>query len=180
VAYATASRRTLANATIVEGFFGFMWFGWGQEGPPAWVSVVLTVGAVLSVLVLVAGVWFARRARHEPPPLADPATGRRYGIIVGTEFGSAGAGAAVLGLTGNAELIAAWVCFVVGVHFVPLDRVFPGIGLTVLGVAVVLVAVAALIVGVSTTVLPSTVAGLGAGACLLAHAVSMLVAQSTR
>lgn len=151
-----------------------MWFGWGQEGPPAWAAIVLGIGAVLAVLVAVTGIVCARRARDEPSPLAGPATGRRFGIIVGTEFASSGAGAAILGITGHAAFISAWVCFVVGVHFVPLAQVFPGIGMTGLAVALVLVAVAALIVGLNTTILPSTVAGMGAGVCLLAHAGSLL------
>jgi hypothetical protein len=176
VVYASRSRRTVANAVIVEGFFAFMWFGWGQEGPPAWESLVLAVGAVLAVLVAVAGIVSARQAQLEPPPLADQAAGRRYGIIVGTEFASCGIGAAVLGVTGHGEFIAAWICFVVGVHFVPLDRVFPGIGMVGLGVVVVLVAVAAAAVGALTEVLPSSVAGLGAGACLLGHASTLLSA----
>jgi hypothetical protein len=58
---------------------------------------------------------------------------------------------------------------VVGVHFVPLDRVFPGIGLRGLAVAVVCVAVAAFLIGASTATAPSTITGLGAGACLLAR-----------
>lgn len=168
------------HAAIVEGFFGFMWFGWGQGGAPAWGSVVLAVGAVLSVLVVAAGLWCARRARHEPPPLAEPAAGRRFGIIVGAEFGSAAVGAAILGFTGHEEFIAAWVCLVVGVHFFPLDRVFPGIGMVGLSIAVVLVAVTAFVVGPATSVAPNNVAGFGAGACLLAHAVSVLIAARRR
>src|SRR5262245_37843045 len=177
---AAGSARTAANAVIIEAFFALAWFSWGQERPPGWESIVLTVGAILAVLVMVGGVVMARRARHEPSPLAAPGAGRRYGIIVGTEFASIGAGAAILGATGQAEFIAAWVCLVVGVHFVPLDRVFPGIGLVALGAAVVCVAVAAFIVGATTSTLPSTVTGLGAGACLLAHAAWLLAASARR
>lgn len=132
------------------------------------------IGAGLSVLVAVTGIVYARRARDEPSPLAGSATGRRFGIIVGTEFASSGVGAAILGITGQTAFISVWVCFVVGVHFLPLAQVFPGIGMIGLAVAVVLVAVAALIVGVNTTILPSTPAGMGAGVCLLAHAGSLL------
>lgn len=177
VAYATASRRTLANAAIVDGFFGFMWFGWGQAGPPPGVAVVLAIGSVLAALVAVAGILCARRARDEPSPLTSPTANRRYGIIVGTEFGSIVVGAVILGVTGHPEFTAAWVCFVVGVHFLPLDRVFPGIGLVGLAIAVTAVAIAAFVVGLSTDVLPSTVAGLGAGTCLLVHATSLLIAR---
>lgn len=176
--YAAAPRRTLANAAIVEGFFGFVWFGWGQEASLTWLSVVLAVGAVLAVLVAVGGIVTARRGgRGEPSPLSGAGAGRRYGIIVGTEFGLIGVGSAILGVTGHYEFIAAWICLVVGVHFVPLARVFPGIGMVGLAVVVALVGVAAFVVGLTTAVLPSTVTGLGAGACLLGHGASLLLAR---
>ena len=175
-----APTRTLANAAIIEGFFALAWFSWGQEQPPGWASILLNIGAILAVLVAVGGILVARRARHEPSPLSEPAARRRYGIIVATEFASIGIGAALLGATGHDEFIAAWICLVVGVHFVPLDRVFPGIGMTGLAAAVVCVAVAAFIVGATTSTLPSTVAGLGAGICLLTHATALLVTAARR
>lgn len=177
VLYANASRRTLANAAAVEGFFGFVWFGWGQEGPPRGVSIVLGVGAVLAVLVAIGAVLAARRVRDEPSPVSGAAAGKRFGIVVGIEFGLIGIGSAILGTTGHAEFIAAWACLVVGVHFLPLTRFFVGIGMVPLAVAVSFVGVAAFVVGATTTVLPSTVAGLGAGACLLGHGASMLRAS---
>ena len=108
--YPGVSQRTLANAVVIEGFFAFMWFGWGQEGPPPAVSIVLVVGAILALLAVASGIRAARRARGEPSPLSGPAAGRRYGIVVGIEFGISGIGAAVLGATGHVKLIAAWVC----------------------------------------------------------------------
>src|SRR5262245_45039184 len=118
---------------MIEGFFSLAWFGWGREDPPAWESTVLSIGTVLGVLVLLGGIVIARRVRHTSSPLADPAARRLWNIIVGTEFASIAFGWVVLGVTGHGEFIAAWVCFVVGIHFVPLDRVFPGIGLVGLG-----------------------------------------------
>jgi hypothetical protein len=174
------STRTVANAVTVEGFFALAWFSWGQERPSAWESVVLDIGAIVALLVAVGGILMARRARHEPPPLSGPAAGKRYGIIVATEFASIAVGAAILGATGHHEFIAAWVCLVVGIHFVPLDRVFPGIGMVGLAAAVVCVAVAAFVVGASTSIPPSAVTGLGAGACLLGHAASLLVIAAGR
>jgi hypothetical protein len=175
-----ASTRTLANAVIIEAFFALAWFSWGQDRPPAWESILLDIGAILAVLVTVGGIVIARRARHEPSPLSEPAAGKRYGIIVGTEFASIGIGAAIIGATGHSDFIAAWVCLVVGVHFVPLDRVFPGIGMIGLAAAIVCVAVAAFVVGASTSIPPSAVTGLGAGACLLGHATSLLVIAALR
>ncbi len=177
--YPGVPHRTLANAAAVEGFFAFAWFGWGQEGPPAAVSIVLAVGALLAALVAAGGIVSAYRARRAPSPLRGR-DARLYAIIVGTEFGLAGLGAAVLAGTGRYEFIPAWVCLVVGGHLVPLSRVFPRIGLVVVGAAVSLVGAAAVGVGATTEVLPSTLTGLGAGTCLLGHAASMLAVTLSR
>ena len=173
--YADAPTRTLANAAAIEGFFAAMWFGWGQEGPPAGVSIILVVGSILAVIVAIGGVVTAYRARGEPSPLAGAGAGRKYGIIVGTEFGLIGLGAATLGATGHADFIAAWICVVVGVHFAPLGRVFPGIGMAIIAAVVTAVGIAAFAVGATTTLLPSTITGLGAGTCLLGHGALLLI-----
>ena len=85
----------------VEGFFAFVWFGWGQAAPPSWLVVPLAVGAGLAVLLTVAGVVLTTRSAGPLRVMADPAVRRRYSIIVGLEFGLLGAGAAVLGTTGQ-------------------------------------------------------------------------------
>jgi hypothetical protein len=85
----------------VEGFFAFVWFGWGQAAPPSWLVVPLAVGGGLAVLLTVAGVVLTTRTPGRLRVMADPVVRRRYSIIVGLEFGLLGAGAAVLGTTGQ-------------------------------------------------------------------------------
>jgi hypothetical protein len=172
---AATSNVTRANAVIIEGFFALMWFSWGQEQPAAWESTASTIGAILAIVVAVGGIVLAGRARREPAPAAAASIGKRYGITVGTELASAAGGAAILAVAGHGELIAAWVCFVVGAHFLPLDRVFPGLGLAGLATAVVGVAVTAFIVSAATSTPSSAVTGLGAGACLLLHAAALVL-----
>lgn len=56
----------------VEGFFAFVWFGWGQAAPPSWLVVPLAVGGGLAVLLTVAGVVTTSRmitVRLSPPRL---------------------------------------------------------------------------------------------------------------
>jgi hypothetical protein len=52
----------------VDGFFAFVWFGWGQAAAPSWLVIPLTVGGVLSVLLAVAGVVVAIRSPARCPP----------------------------------------------------------------------------------------------------------------
>jgi hypothetical protein len=34
----------------VEGFFAFVWFGWGQAAPPSWLVGVLLIGVATAAL----------------------------------------------------------------------------------------------------------------------------------
>ena len=104
----------------VEGFFAFVWFGWGQASAPSWLVVPLAVGTGLAVLLAVAGVVVTRRSAGRLRVMADPRARRRYGIIVGLEFGLLGAGAAVLGATGQYRWTPVLICAGVGAHFFPL------------------------------------------------------------
>ena len=106
--------------------------------------------------------------------MSDPAVRRRYSIIVGLEFGLLGAGAALLGLTGQDQWVPVWICFGVGAHFFPLASALDNPSLRPLGLLLAAVAIAALITGLASTVAPSTITGLGAGLCLLAFGLATL------
>ena len=135
---------------VVEGFFAFVWFGWGQAAPPSWLVAPLAVGDGLAVLLTVAGVVLTTRSAGPLRVMADPAVRRRYSIIVGLEFGLLGAGAAVLGATGQARWIPVWICAGVGVHFFPLASTLANRSLRLLGVLLIGVATAALASGLAT------------------------------
>jgi hypothetical protein len=49
------SRRDRGMTTLIEGFFGFVWFGWGQANASAGLRVWLAVAGVAAVLVALAG-----------------------------------------------------------------------------------------------------------------------------
>ena len=159
---------------VVEGFFAFVWFGWGLADAPSWLTIPLATGVVLGALLAVTGVVAAWRSTGRLSA-SDPAVRRRYGIIVGLEFGLLGAGAAALGATGHYQWIPVWVCFGVGVHFFPLATTLQNPSLRPLGVLLVVVAAAALAAGLATAAAPSTVTGAGAGLCLLAFGFATLL-----
>ena len=138
--------------------------------------IPLAVGTVLGALLAVAGVVAAKRSAGPLPAASDPAVRRRYGIIVGLEFGLLGAGAAVLGVTGLYQWVPVWICFGVGAHFFPLAATLQNPTLRPLGVLLIAVAAAALVTGLATAVAPSTVTGVGAGLCLLAFGFATLLA----
>lgn len=170
--------RSRGIVALIEGVFAFMWFGWGQAKAPSWMSVPLLVGSSLGVIVALLGGVVAARATGQRTPMAERETRRRYNVIMGVEFLAIVAGAGILSATGSTTWTPVWVCAVVGMHFIALAQVFPGLYLVSLAVALVAVALTALVVGIVTMTSPSTVAGPGAGTCLLATAVATLLAVS--
>jgi hypothetical protein len=164
----------------VDGFFAFVWFGWGQAAAPSWMVIPLAVGTALGALLAAAGVVVAKRSAGPLPAMSDRAVRRRYAIIVGLEFGLLGAGAAVLVVAGQDRWVPVWIFFGVGVHFFPLAWALQNPTLRPLGVLLVAVAAAATVVGLTSAVAPSTVTGPGAGLCLLAFGLATLLIGSPR
>ena len=160
------SRRDGGITALIEGFFGAAWFGWGQAAPPAWLGPWLTAGSVAALLVAIAGAVVGFTSPASTSAINNPVADRRYGIVVGVEFGLAGLGAAVLAMLGQPGYIPVWICAVVGVHFLPLSAVLRDRNLIPLGVVVTATALAALITGLVTDVAPSTITGIGAGLSL--------------
>jgi hypothetical protein len=168
------SRRDAGITALVLGFFASAWFGWGQAAPPAGLGIWLTAGSLLALVVAAVGAFVGFRSSASTAAIHDRAAGRRYGVIVAIEFGLAGLGAGILGAIGQADYIPVWVCAVVGVHLLPLAPLLRDRRLVALGVLITIVAVVALVAGLTHTVSPSTVTGVGAGLLLLTFAIAEL------
>jgi hypothetical protein len=118
---------------ILTGF-GAVWCllglgGW--VGRPGW---AMAAGGVVGVALL-AGcgwrLWQARGLRDEDDPVAAAAgkrAGMWFGVIFGVEGAAIGVCSALLARHGLGEWIAVAAAGIVGLHFLPLARVF-GVGL---------------------------------------------------
>ena len=155
---------------LIEGFFGFVWFGWGQADASSGLRVVLALGGALAALLALAGGVQAFRSPASTSTLHDRRARRRYGLVVGVEFTLAGVGAAVLAGAGQSDFIPVWVCAVVGVHLLPLASLLQDRLLVPLGALLTTVALVALVAGLVTQVPASTVTGIGAGVLLTVFA----------
>jgi hypothetical protein len=155
-----------AITAVILGFFGSAWFGWAHAGVASAGGVWLDVGSALSAAVAVAALVTAFRVPGQRAAVRERADGRRYGIVVGIESALIVAGAAGLGSSGHQRWIAVWVLAVVGAHFIPLAPPLHNRALYLLGALVCAAAVAALVVGLVSTVDPSGVAGIGGGVLL--------------
>jgi hypothetical protein len=154
-----------AITAIILGFFASAWFGWAHAGVTSG-ALWLDAGSALAVLIAIAALVTAFRVPRERAAMRDPAQGRRYGIVVGIEFTLIVLGAVVLGVVHHPRWLAVWTLAVVGVHFIPLARPLNTRALYPLGILTCVAALAALVVGVASTVEPATVAGIGGGIAL--------------
>ena len=166
--------RDNAVAALILAFFASSWFGWAQENPPAWWRPFLIVGAMASLVFAAVGAVSAWRRRRGDSALDAPGAMRRYLVILGVEFGVAGAGAAVFAAVGHEEYMSVWICLVVGVHFAPLAVVLRQRSLVVLGVLLVAVAATTVLIAGPLGLTPSAVTGAGAGVVLLGYAIREL------
>ena len=168
--------RSRGVTVVVDGFFAFAWFGWGQAAAPSWLVVPCAVGTGLAALLALTGVVVTTRSTGRLPAVSNAQIRWRYTVIVGIEFGMLGAGAAVFGLTGQSQWIPVWICVGVGVHFFPLASTLENPTLRPLGMLLLAVAAAAVVAGLTANVAPSTITGPGAGSCLLAFGLATLLA----
>ncbi len=167
------ARNDSGLTALVLGFFAAGWFSWTPEASGAWATAV-KIGSIASIVVAVFGGIRASRGQRNGAVLGDPATAQRYGLVVAVTFALALVGVGVLGVVEQATFRPVWVCAVVGLHFFPLAQVLRAPLTRWLGVAVTAVALAALAVGVFSTVSPSTVTGTGTGVALLAYSILLL------
>lgn len=165
-------------AVVLAGV-SIAWFAWGHQGGQAvW---LLRAGMVLSTLVLVAAIITVRRVPGPPTLATDPIVRKIYRMTVIAEILAILVGVVLLGTTGNGAYLPAWALAVVGLHFVPFVGIFRAPVLRLATVLCLLVAAAAVLLGMAGVVPAPTVAGLGGGIVLLAVAVAtMRIANAPR
>ena len=106
--------------------------------------------------------------------MANPRLRRGYWVTVAIEVALIIGGNLLLSATGQPSYVAPWTLFVVGIHFVPLARIFHARGLALTGVATAIVAIAAACLGFANDLAPSAPAGGGGGLVFLSYAFWVL------
>ncbi len=131
--------------------------------------------------------WRLPRRLRSDPELADstPDSGgspsRGFGLIVAAEWIGLFVIAGILGATGHAVVIPAVVCAGVGVHFIPLARLFhvPAYYGTASALCLIAIATFAIAPSTSTPALWTLLPGIGAALVLYATC-GVLLQQSAR
>jgi hypothetical protein len=166
--------RDLSVSALILGFAAMMWFGWGQAQPPAGWSLPLTIGIFAAIAVEGFAASIMVRFRRGASAMDDQRVRRGYGITVGAEVAAIALGAVGLGLAGRPAYTAPWILLVVGVHFVPLGRLFGSVELLWSGLTLCAVAIAAAVTGAVSAVAPSAITGGFGGLVLVVTAVASL------
>lgn len=119
----------IATGALVKTCFGAGWFGWGMGVANAFslattvlFDATLLVLIVGSVILLKKGKAISRRASSTTPQRIR--LGRSYWIVVGTEFVAIGVAVGLALAFHRAELMPVGIAFIVGVHFLPLAKIF--------------------------------------------------------
>ncbi len=125
-----ARMRGIVGGAAILTLFGGLWSVLAlalQPASPVW--AIPAASATTLLLIVVCGLRWAASARM--PESDDPAAaakGKRagmfFGIIFGVECGLIALVSAVLGSSGFGDWIPVAVALIVGLHFLPLARVF--------------------------------------------------------
>lgn len=183
-----AEVRGRALGVTLLTFFALAWVGWGTGGHlPTIAGVIVVVLAALLSVALTAYAW--RLPRRLPPDMQragdNPAGGgsssRSFGLIVAAEWIVLFVVAGILGATGHAMVIPAVVCAGVGIHFIPLGRLFhvPAYYVTAGALCLIAITTFAIAPSTSTAALWTLLPDIGA-ALVLYTTCGVLLRQSAR
>lgn len=155
------------------GLVSIAWFGWALGGQ---LLQPVLVGLMAVGLVIGLTSFFCRRrapgvGTHEVNRRAN----RTWNLAVLFEFVLILGGSFVLGRLGHIEYLSAWTLFVVGVHFLPLAKLYRMPSLNILAGLCTVIAAAALVAGREGWAHPVFVAAGPGGLALLAVAGYELV-----
>lgn len=165
--------RDATISAIVLSVAATVWFGWAQEGES--LGAALAVGSVAALVVAVVAVVATVRVGGATTMGTSRHARRVYQLTVAAEVLAIFATAALLNAAGAPEYLPAVTLAIVGVHFLPLARVFRLPLLNAAAAVTVLVGLAAVGAGLAGLAAPATVAGGLGGLALLACAVRLLV-----
>ena len=128
----TEFARDHAFAIAWFGLMALVWFGWGQEDPPASWRWRLALGSVIGLAL--AGVFGYGLFARWGEPTALEGKYAWFGALVALELIAAGVGCLVLYRSGRTRWMAWWVAGVVAAHFLPLAFLLLDPGMAGLGV----------------------------------------------
>ncbi|MDQ1507561.1 MAG: hypothetical protein QOD57_5288 [Actinomycetota bacterium] len=179
--------RGRAVGVIVGAVMGLTWVGVARDGLSSVAASLVLVAGVAVCAMLIVGALRLRRAAAAgglaaptPPGAGREKVQRRFWLVTLGEGAAIAATVSVLGRSGRSEWIPAAICAVVGLHFIPLARLFdvPLYYATAAGLC--LVAAITMILGATgAAALWRPLPGLGAALTLWATSLGLLLTTHT-
>lgn len=172
-----ASGKDVAATVMVMGFASTPWFGWAHQAGIVALQIPLALGMAAGIVLGVTG--FVARGRlhtlaargvlvsrsvHE---IRTRASNRVYFAALGFEVVFAFGGAFTLGRMGRPEHVIAWVMLIMGIHFIPLARLYRIPELVGAGLLCIALSLSGALTGIFGGLDPAAIAGTGAGVVLL-------------
>lgn len=176
-----AAGKDAAANILVMGFASTAWFGWAHQAGVFALQIPLALGMAFGVVLGVVG--FVARGRigtlavrgvltsrsvHE---VRTRASNRIYFAALGFELVFAFGGAFTLGRLEHPEYIIAWVMLIMGLHFIPLAKLYRIPELLGAGLLCIALSLSGALSGFMGGPGPAAIAGTGAGTVLLATGV---------
>jgi hypothetical protein len=172
------------RGAITVAMFAAAWMYWGLFIARALTLPRVVVIAVVELLLLAAASYFIRRgkelcARYPPLPQANTRSvrGKWFLIVVVAEIALAIVAGGTAASLRRFELIPDWIAIVVGLHFLPLAKIFRAISMVYIGTAMVLWSIACWIFFHSNAL--GAAAAFGTGALLWIACLASMVRART-
>jgi hypothetical protein len=172
--------RGRAAGVIVGAVFGLTWAASALPRLDSVVVVPVLAASVATFAVLMTGAHRLRRFATMVPASAPPAglgnVQRRFTVVVATETVAIIAAANILARSGHSKWVPAVICALVGLHFIPLARLFSVPLYYATALALCLVAASTMILGAgwAPTSLWQLLPGFGAALVLWATSAGLL------
>lgn len=132
------------RSALIVAMFGAGWLGWGLSVAKAFTGFVAPVFGLIELLLLACSIYAIRRGRKlrkEYPPI--PASTRRavqksFWLVVVAEFIALFVVVTIANVVDRPDLAPDWIAMVVGLHFLPLAKLFRAPQLGVIGILITL------------------------------------------
>lgn len=128
------------RGALVVALFGAGWLGWGLGVANAFTGVVPPAFGLIELVLVACSVYTivnGRKLRKQYPPIPEAvrrATRRSFLIVVVLEGVAIGAGFLIAWRLNRPDLGADWAAMIVGLHFLPLAKIFRAPQLGVIGI----------------------------------------------
>ena len=178
-----------SRGALISAMFGAGWLGWGLGIARAFNGFVAPLFGCTALFLFACSIYFnhkGRRLRKERPAAGAstrPSIRKWFLLVTLVEFLAIAFVAILANRLHRADLMADWCAMVVGLHFLPLAKIFRAPRYGVLGILMILWCVLSWALFQSSAITISASMGTGIllwGSCAASLFRARRIAQSTR